>query len=67
MGGPAHGTITEFPGDPPHMMTVPAFRGKYWDDTFYPYVAVYKRQVSSLDTGPIWVFVYDHEIGIDLE
>lgn len=52
-GGPAHGKVFAIPGsEPPHVYTLPVkehgVRG----------VAIYERQVSSLDEGTFWVMVY---------
>lgn len=66
MGGPMHGKVLGLPEDPPPptlvVMTPPPDMSKMNPAAlgavvFEPREFAYARQVSSLDTGPLWVYV----------
>lgn len=60
MGGPAHGVLWTFPDEEPptrYMITVaPA-----WSRSMEIAHIRYRREVSQLDDGPLWVFVLDQD------
>jgi hypothetical protein len=66
MGSPAHSTLLAFPGEepPPHWDVAVAWGAIVRGDHLSPLEIVhfrYRREVSHLDDGPLWVFVPDQE------
>jgi hypothetical protein len=63
MGGPADGQTRTFPGDePPGQCEVPTLHHDWrkQDGGTVPRIYHrYRREVSQLDDGPLWVFVYE--------
>lgn len=55
VGGPKHGTLMSFPGEEPPPLVI--LRGIDRGTAHTVTQFVYRREVSQLDKGPLWVFV----------